>query len=290
MALVALDRHRVVHPRGLVCWNGVTVAVIALAGAACAHRVAGTRASTDDWESRFIPAGACRVRVSSGPPGPDPGGPGTLVVRVAGFDTTQPIGGAQVTLWPLGVRPMPGGPAASPDTSAKRVFASLRPGRYALVSRRIGYYARTDTVTARAAATDTLGVSLEAFDDGYRNVHNCRPHRFRRAGESACVTDSAATSAAIDRAREYASAAGRRGFHLPAGDTLPVPVIVRDERLCDRAGRAYGGRDSPPRRVVVVAIGDLFVVYDPLEPIAAGEWNVTMVFDRRWRPLIGVAG
>lgn len=268
----------------------MAAAVIALAGAACARPVAGTRASTDTWESRFVAAAACRVRVSAGPSALDSAGTGTLVVRVAAFDSTQFAGGAQVTLWPLGVRPTPRGPAASPDTSAVRMFTGLRPGRYLLVSRRIGYYARTDTVTARPAATDTLGVSLEEFNDGYRNVHNCRPHRFRRAGELACVTDSVVTSAAIERAREYGSARGRRGLHLPAGDTLIAPILVRDERVCERAGRAYGGRDSPPRRVVVVAIGDLFFVYDPFEPIAAGEWNVTMLFDRRWRPLIGIAG
>jgi hypothetical protein len=264
--------------------------VIALAGAACARPIAGTRSLTDNWESRFVPAVGCRVRVSAGPPDLDSAGTSTLVVRVAAFDSTQPTGGAQVTLWPLGVRPTPNGPAASPDTRSVRIFRGLRPGRYVLVTRRFGYYGRTDTVTARPAGTDTLGVSLEAFDDGYRNVHNCRPHRFRHAGESACVTDSAVISAAVERAREYASAEARRGFHLPTGDTPPVPMLVRDERLCERAGRAYGGRDSPPRRVVVVAIGDRFLVYDPYEPIAAGEFNVRMLFDRRWRPLISIAG
>lgn len=268
----------------------MAAAVIALASAACARSIAGTRSSTDTWESRFVPAAGCQVRVSPGRPGLDSASGGTLVVRVAAFDSTQRTGGAQVTLWPIGVPPTPSGPAASPDTSAIRIFAGLPPGRYALVTRRIGYYARTDTVTAHPAATDTVRVSLEEFNDGYRNVHNCRAHHFRRAGESACVTDSGETRGAIDRARQYASAEGRRGLHLPAGDTLPVPVIVRDERLCERAGRAYGGRDSPPRRVIVVAIGDLFLVYDPYEPIAAGEWNVRMLFDRRWRPLIGIAG
>ena len=120
-------------------------------------------------------------------------------------------------------------------------------------------------------------------------MYNCRPRGFRRPGESACATDAQEAERALGNARHYASPEGRRTFRLPAGDTLPAPVVVRDERVCERAGQAYGGPGSPPRRVVVVAVGGLFVVYDPYEPRAAGEWNVWLLFDRRWRPLGGIA-
>jgi len=78
-------------------------------------------------------------------------------------------------------------------------------------------------------------------------------------------------------------------FHLPDGDTIPTARIVRDERTCEKAGRLYGGAESPPRRVVVAAVGKLFVVYDPFEPAAAGEFNIWMVFDDHWRVLARIA-
>jgi hypothetical protein len=264
-------------------------AAAALVAAACAHPGAGARPDADSWEARYAHAAGCVMRVSLGPTAPDPAGTGALVVRLTRFGAADPVRGAQITLVPLGApAPAPAGPPYSSDSSAARTFPGLAPGRYTLGVRLLGLWPRTDTVTVRAGAVDTVDVAADDFDSGYRNVHNCRPRGFRRAGESACATDAEAAEQALDLARDYASPAGRRTFRLPAGDTVPAPALVRDERVCERAGRAYGGPESPPRRVAVVAVGGLFVVYDPYEPRAAGEWNVWMVFDRRWRSLAGI--
>jgi len=117
-------------------------------------------------------------------------------------------------------------------------------------------------------------------------VHNCQPHKFRRDGESACVTEPSVTAEVLDRARSMAPIVHREG-EAPSAEP---PVLIRDERLCDRAGRAYGGRGSPPRRVAAFRVGELFLVYDPYEPVPAGEWNAWGVFDRRWRYLYFILG
>jgi hypothetical protein len=62
--------------------------------------------------------------------------------------------------------------------------------------------------------------------------------------------------------------------------------LVRDQAVCDRAGRAYGQGKGPARRVVVIKLGNAgYVVFDPFEPERAGEFETWMVFDRRWRLL-----
>lgn len=68
-------------------------------------------------------------------------------------------------------------------------------------------------------------------------------------------------------------------------------TLVRNEAVCGRVGRAYGGAGSPPRRVLVVRLGRAgYMVYDPYEPLDAGEWDVTTIFDRRWRVVVSLAG
>ena len=267
---------------------------LSLALAACAHPRAAARLDVQGWEASLPPAAGCAVRVSAGgAPKADrsegAGGTGALVVRLTSFDSAQPVVGAQVVFTPLGVQvPAPVAAAYSSDTSVARTVAGLAAGRYAMLVRRLGYWPRTDTVAVRAGAMDTVDVATESFHDGFRNVHNCRPHGFRRAGELACVTDSEESESALDRARHFTTPASRRGFRLPPGDSAGA-TVVRDERLCERAGRAYGGPGSPPRRVVVVAVGGLYVVYDPYEPETAGEWDIWKVFDRRWRVLVNIA-
>ena len=80
----------------------------------------------------------------------------------------------------------------------------------------------------------------------------------------------------------------RRSLHLPAIDTTRI-TLVRDERVCERAGRAYGRSDDPPRRVIVVAMGQLYLVYDPFEPVFGGEFDSRCIYDRSWRTVLCLA-
>jgi len=66
--------------------------------------------------------------------------------------------------------------------------------------------------------------------------------------------------------------------------------LVRDEAVCRQAGDAYGGPGSPPRKVIVLELGESgYMVYDPYEPLTGGEFSSRVFFDRRWRPLFGLS-
>lgn len=240
------------------------------------------------WESRFTPDVRCQIRVT---PGVSSAGThtGSVTVRVHAFDANEPLVYTLVSIAPLDSSLGRPRRVTSKDSLRFRSFDGLEPGRYELISGAISFSARHDTIEIRPGMSDTLDVGLELFLDGYRNVHNCRPRGFRRSFESACVTDSEHVEDAIDYARSLAKPEDRRLFHMPAGDTIPQPRIIRDERICEKAGRLYGGPESPPRRVVVVSVGKLFVVYDPFEPEAAGEFNIWMVFDEHWREVVRLA-
>lgn len=67
---------------------------------------------------------------------------------------------------------------------------------------------------------------------------------------------------------------------IPAVDSADV-VLVTDERICDKALRAYNeGVPSGVQgstSVYVVQVGDAYVVLDPTR--MAGEWAIEMVMD-----------
>jgi hypothetical protein len=65
--------------------------------------------------------------------------------------------------------------------------------------------------------------------------------------------------------------------------------LVDDERICERAARIYGLDKGPPRRVVVVEGGNIYVVYDPAEPILLGDLNQWLILDKKWRILARMA-
>ena len=46
---------------------------------------------------------------------------------------------------------------------------------------------------------------------------------------------------------------------------------------------------GPPRRVVLVEAGNIFVVYDPAEPMVLGDLNQWLILDKRWRVLARMA-
>jgi hypothetical protein len=256
--------------------------------AACAQGRVSTNALTT-WEARYVPAAACRpvISLDATPAAGYAGGEGRLVVRLGTFGTSATAPHGRIALTPLASHDTVARPVVRLEDVADQpapLLVSLVPGPYALESRASGYEGRTDTVTVRTGATDTVTVALEEYADALRNRHNCRPRGFRRAGQLACVTEQITTTLVLDRARDIASPRFRFGIGLPNGDSTDVR-IVDDERICERAGRIYGLGTGPPRRVVVVDAGNLFVVFDPQEPVALGDLNQWLILDKRWRVL-----
>jgi len=133
---------------------------------------------------------------------------------------------------------------------------------------------------------DTIRVALENWGD--RANHNCRPRGFRRPGESACVTEGDDVEIELEYARSFAEPERQRAFSLQLIDTSRI-ALVRDEPVCERAGRAYGQPDDPLRRVIVVRMDRVYLVYDPFEPVTAGEWDVYCIYDRSWHPWVCLA-
>ena len=274
----------------------VTALALATVLAACAQSASATRtsASRDEltaWETRLAAAPECRVRVA--PPAVHPrsdasAGDATIVVRLVAFGSHELLDFAHLRLEPLGAASHDAIRADSSGAMPTPFTFALPAGRYALVAQSFGYQARTDTVAARVGATDTVTVALEEYEEALRNVHNCRPHGFRHPGERACVTDQIPAVLVIDRARDFASHRFRFGLGLPAGDSVDVN-LVDDERQCERAARIYGMETGPPRRVVVVEAGNIFVVYDPAEPLVLGDLNQWLILDKGWRVLARMA-
>ena len=269
----------------------VAASILLVAGsvlAACARNAEVSREALTSWESRYVPAAACRPTVRLGDVrGGDADSPGTLVVRLASIDSQTLVDHTQLVVAPLPPLDTLAQPVVRLEDVTDRpapLQASLRPGRYLLESRAFGFDGRSDTVVVRPGAGDTVTIALEEYDDALRNRHNCRPRGFRHAGERACVTDQITTVLVLDRARDMASPRFRFGIGLPAGDSTDVR-IVDDERVCERAARVYGLDSGPPRRVVVVDAVGFYVVYDPAEPVTLGELNQWLVIDRRFRVL-----
>ena len=245
-----------------------------------------------DWADRFPPAPECQPRQGRSEvtePELKSAGKARLIVML------EVLGGAgrapfvQADLVPV-IRPLPGIRAVTPENSARvRLLETDTTGPHVLSLRGLGYARFVDTVDVRVGYTDTILVWLQESNDDYRNKYNCRPHRFRRAGESACVTDSVETEAVLARAREFAGTGSLKSLGISPFDSSRVRLI-RLEKTCLRAARLYGEPNDPPRRVVVVRMGLHYLVYDPYEPLPAGEWNIWRLFDRRWRPLFDIMG
>ena len=279
----------------MVSGHLLAAALLSIAGpllAGCARNAPVSREALVEWESRYVAADLCvaSTRLGTAPDGVS-ASVGTLVVRLTDFGSPALVDHTQIVATPLA----PLDDAAQPvvrreDASDRPVpFAlTLRPGRYLLASRAFGYEGRSDTVSVRAGASDTVSLALEEYTDALRNRHNCRPRGFRHAGERACVTDQITTVLVLDRARDMASPRFRFGIGLPKGDSTDVR-IVDDERICERAARLYGRDDDPPRRVVVADAVGFYVVYDAAEPVTLGELNQWLVLDRRFRVLARLA-
>ncbi|HKG90871.1 MAG TPA: hypothetical protein VKA84_03195 [Gemmatimonadaceae bacterium] len=252
---------------------------------------AGTVLNAQRPADRFAPHSKCAPTYSLGAAVDSAAlraGVGTLVVRMRTFDGQAAVGQLKADVAPVdSVNPASVGTAFSRDTSSVRVFRNRPAGRYSFVARGIPYWPAYDTLDVRAGRTDTVDVSLESWEYGSRNWNNCRPHRFRAPGEPACVTDHYIAEQMLANARGMAYPPWDSVLGRPRFKSSDVS-LVRDERTCERAAAAYGGDPpgDPARRVVVVRMGrDMFLVMDPFEPHAAGEWNVAIVYDREFRPI-----
>lgn len=257
----------------------------------CVTIVLPHSAWAQDWGARFPPHPNCRLTIRSAAHVDSSvvGASSVVVVRPVGFTSRERIRNALAGLAPLGQdNPAAKGAAWTSDTASERTFRGLPVGRYSLVVRSIGYLSRTDTIEVRPLGIDTVVVPLEEFNEGYRNIHNCRARGFRRNGEPACITEGFWAEHELDYGRDLARAAHATLLKLPPLDTTRIS-LVRDEGTCRQAGRAYGRPDDPPRRVVVVQMDSLYLVYDPFEPIPMGEWDLHRIFGGSWRPLVSLA-
>ena len=249
-------------------------------------------APAQDWAGRFPPAAECEPRWGlSQVAEPELMSAGKarviVILEVLGEAARPPF--VQADLVPI-IRPLPNIRAITPETSTRiRMLETDTAGPHVLSLRGMGYGRFVDTFDVRPGYSDTIRVWLQDSNDDYRNKYNCRPRGFRRAGESACVTDSAETEAVLARAREFAGTRSLKALGISPFDSSRV-LLVRQEKTCRRAARLYGDPNDPPRRVVVVRMGSLYLVYDPYEPLPAGEWNIWRLFNRRWRPLFDIMG
>jgi len=275
------------------CLRAIAALVVAAFPAACAHSArAGTSPDAlNAWQARYAAAPGCGVRVSPGTApssGAMPSGSATIVVRLVAFGSRELLDFAHLTVEPLDGASRASARADSSGPVPATFAFALPAGRYALLAQSFGYQARTDTVAARAGATDTVTVALEEYEEALRNAHNCRPRGFRHPGERACVTDQISTVLVVDRARDFSSHRFRFGLGFPPGDSVHVS-LVNDERICERAANIYGLEKGPPRRVVVVEAGNIYVVYDPAEPVVLGDLNQWLILDKRWHVLARMA-
>jgi hypothetical protein len=238
------------------------------------------------WFDEFRPDPRCFRVVSLS--SPQPGGSdaaGGLVVQGVWATTKAPV----QSTWVVIERVVDSAGIVSladsrvTDSSGRHRFLSLPAGPVVVKVRWLGVAPRQETLLVRAHAIDTVVIPLrgDISDDGIR----CAPPGFRRTGETACVTDPNEVQPMLDFARHLADPSEHYEPKLARFWHGRVS-LVHDESTCDRAGRAYGRGTGPPRRVVVVRVGDAgYVVYDPFEPHRGGEFTTTMVFDRRWRLL-----
>jgi hypothetical protein len=250
------------------------------------------RASAQDWAARFPPAPECQsqLRTSSVLDSTlQIVGRARLIVVLRVFDPGNNVSYVRAALTPLGRPLAPVARTATRDTAHYRVVEADTSGPHALSLSGIGYSGYVDTVTPRLGYSDTIIVWLRDAEADYRNTYNCRPRGFRQAGESACVNEPVETEAVLIRAREFAGQGSLKSLGIAPFDSSRV-ALIQDEKTCRRAAKLYGEPNDPPRRVVVVRMGRHYLVYDPYEPLPAGEWNIWRVFDRRWRPVFDLMG
>jgi hypothetical protein len=147
--------------------------------------------------------------------------------------------------------------------------------------RSTAYATRVDTNRLADPGRYELDVGLKAWIGNAPEADSlrCTLPRFRMEGEHPCVTSNPQISRDIDLLY------GHGWSRLYGGDRARLEenvTIVADSTTCEAAGKHYGAPDDPPRSVIVLESGMFYFVYDPDEPVRAGEWTVRKVFTRKW--------
>ena len=235
-----------------------------------------------DWAARFPPDPRCQT---PGPISTTIPGPSRLRVILTDFDGEAVLRGGKVKLALRG----------SPDTTVgaisadSLIFDNLLGGDYQLFSGYIGYYPRMDSLRVAKGHEYILRLPMTDYFTGLENKYNCRPRGFRRPGETACVTSGEWVDHALGYAVDLSRPEGGQGFGLPRTDPTQVKLVT-DESICERAGRHYGKPTDPPRRVIVVRMDTIYMVYDPFEPERGGEWTAWSFFDSKWKLIAIITG
>jgi len=242
-------------------------------------------AAAQEWLTSFKPHPRCVSQISRAP-SPDLS-PGTtrLLLRASRMYDDVPLIGPLFRIAPLG---------STDSTAVIRLFAKLDssktarqdglpPGRYVVRALSIGYQPKTDTVMLSADTVTTAWVFLDTDYSGIR----CQPPGYRRTNQRACVTDP---KSLIDDEWEHAESyawpqkEARKGVPRYRREDIS---LVTDEAVCLRAALAYDRTGTPPRKVIVLRLGNAgYIVHDPFEPMRGGEFTYTEFFDRRFRRLV----
>jgi hypothetical protein len=238
------------------------------------------------WLEEFRPDPRCAGIVSlSAVEAGEAEATGGLVVRGIRLGTRETLNGTWVLIARAGdaTGAYSLGSSGAPDSSGRHRFLRLPVGSVVVTISALGSNPNRQTLQVRSNAIDTVAIPIR---EAYKNDIRCSPPRFRRTGESACVTEPNEVEGTLLLAQGLVDQGERTRPGLGPFSLAQIS-LVRDEATCDRAGRGYGGGKGPPRRVIVIRLGNAgYVVYDPFEPEIAGEFATTMVFDRRWRILI----
>lgn len=244
--------------------------------------------AAQEWASRFPRAPECQLQYTRAVQ-PGSSGLASLTIRPIFVGRGTVVEQIRVLLKPLDTDTRPPARSLGPIGTRDRLpgFDSLPAGRYQLTVGAVGLARSPDTLVIHPGSSDTVTVNLFADLSHFHNEHNCRPRGFRRAGERACVTDTAAVNFWADHMRTFADTTTPRWPNLIPFRESEI-LVVRDEKICDQAGRAYGGPNSPPRRVIVLRLGRMYFVYDPFEPVTAGEFRILSFFDLQWKNLFNV--
>lgn len=247
----------------------------------------GAQPVVRDWLTPFKPHPRCVPEIHQASSPDLPAGATRLLLRAYRTYDEAPIRGALFRIAPLG---------STDSTATIRLLAKLDSarialqdglpsGRYVVQALSIGYQTRTDTITLSPGLVTSAWVFLDTEHSGIR----CRPPGFRRPNERACVVEPRSLIDDELQHAEYYAVPKKHGFNGVPRYRMQDVVLVTDEAICLRAALAYDVPESPPRKVIVLRLGNAgYIVHDPFEPMRGGEFTYTEFFDRRFRRLIAL--
>lgn len=246
-------------------------------------------AAAQEWLTSFKPHPRCVSEITRAPAPDLVAGTTRLLLRISRMADDSAIGYSAILVFPIGSTDSSAWLQfpPRPDTGLIRRKDSLPPGRYVVRALGIGYHPKTDTVTLSA---DTVTTAWMFLDTDYSAIRCHPPDYSHRPTKSGCVPES-------HEMVEHLRVTAER-FAIPRVDSARglAPyrresiILVTDQALCRRAAAAYGAPKRFPRKMIVLRLGVAgYLVYDPFEPISAGEYSYSTFFDRRWRRLFGLS-